>query len=50
MPRCKRGKKSYTREEVWDIIAGIGEDLEAYCEDNEVMRETVKDYIENYEL
>ena len=48
--RCKRGKKEYTREEVWDILEEIKEDLKASCEDNEVMREEVDVYFDNYEL
>lgn len=46
----KRGKKKYTRKEVWKILEEISADLQAKCEDNEILKVEIEEYFENFEL
>jgi len=45
-----RGKQTYSRGEVWDILEEIRADLVTECEDNEVMKEVINSYFDNFEL
>ena len=51
MAKRKRGKKEYTREEVWDILEEIQEGLRTIDDRYEqVTIEEINTYFENYEL
>lgn len=43
-------KGDFTKKDIWKILMKICSDLMDECEDNEVMRETIRNYFEVFEI